>query len=106
MGYRFRVHAQPLPGLRCIADLVFPRKRLAVFVDGCFWHGCPVHGHIPKTNARYWREKIQRTISRDNRNNRGLEAAGWVVVRVWEHENPVSAAERILSAMSDLEPSQ
>ena len=67
-------------------DFVFPKKKLAVFVDGCFWHGCPKHGVKPKQNARFWREKIARNKARDRLVNRTLRARGWRVLRVWEHE--------------------
>jgi DNA mismatch endonuclease (patch repair protein) len=94
-GLRFRKHAIPLKGLRCRADIVFPRERVAVFVDGCFWHGCPEHGRRPKTNPAYWDAKIARNAQRDSRNNALLQEAGWEVVRVWEHEPVETAAARI-----------
>ena len=67
-------------------DIVFPAKRLAVFIDGFFWHGCPVHYHPPATRARFWARKIERNKARDGVVNRYLEEAGWQVVRFWEHE--------------------
>ena len=67
-------------------DFVFPKLKQAVFVDGCFWHGCPKHGTKPKTNASFWRKKIQRNQARDKEVNRLLRAKGWKVIRVWEHE--------------------
>jgi len=69
--------------------------QVAVFVDGCFWHGCPEHGTWPKSNIEFWREKIETNRRRDLDTNERLKAAGWEVVRVWEHENPDAAAERI-----------
>lgn len=81
-GYRYRINSK-LPGR---PDLIFSRKRLAIFVDGCFWHGCPIHGTFPKTNSAFWKKKIQGNIERDNRVNRELERAGWEVLRFWEHE--------------------
>ena len=95
-GLRFRVHREPVAGLRCRADVVFPTERVAVFIDGCFWHGCPDHGVRPQTNRSYWDSKIGRNVARDRRNNAALEAAGWLVVRCWEHEDPLVAAERVL----------
>jgi DNA mismatch endonuclease, patch repair protein len=77
------------------ADVLFRRDRVAVFVDGCFWHRCPDHGVMPTTNRDYWEAKLERNISRDQRNDELLSAVGWTVVRVWEHENPKVAAHRI-----------
>lgn len=74
---------------------MFPRIKVAVFVDGCFWHGCPVHGTWPKTNAEFWRKKIETNRARDADTNRRLEALGWTVVRIWAHEDPDEAAERV-----------
>ena len=94
-GLRFRVDVSPIPGVRRRADIVFPRARVAVFVDGCFWHGCPQHATWPKANAEFWREKIETNRRRDEDTNRKFAEAGWVVVRVWEHEDAESAAQRI-----------
>jgi len=71
-----------------------------VFVDGCFWHGCPEHGTRPRTNAGYWNPKIEGNVFRDRRNNAALEARGWAVIRVWEHEDPELAASRIVEAVA------
>jgi DNA mismatch endonuclease (patch repair protein) len=86
---------RPEPDLRCEADIVFRGKRVAVFVDGCWWHGCPDHGVLPTANRDWWAEKIARTAERDRRNDRTLQEAGWRVIRVWEHEHPVQAADRV-----------
>jgi DNA mismatch endonuclease, patch repair protein len=94
-GLRFRVHAL-LPGLRRRSDIVFTRARVAVFVDGCFWHGCPEHGSWPKQNADWWREKIEANQRRDRDTDARLKAAGWTVIRVWEHDDPTRAADRIV----------
>ncbi|MGI8729274.1 MAG: very short patch repair endonuclease [Solirubrobacteraceae bacterium] len=94
-GLRYRIHRRPLESLRSEADVVFPRERVAVYVDGCFWHRCPDHGVMPKANATWWRDKLDANVERDRRADRLLTAAGWVVVRVWEHESPVVAATRI-----------
>lgn len=67
-------------------DFIFPKLKLAVFVDGCFWHGCPKHGTKPKTNAAFWRKKIETNKARDRRVNRELRAKGWRVLRIWDHE--------------------
>jgi DNA mismatch endonuclease (patch repair protein) len=71
---------------RRTADIVFTRWRIAIFVDGCFWHGCPIHGTRPKSNAAFWREKIAVNVARDEDTNHRLEELGWLVVRIWEHE--------------------
>lgn len=77
-------------------DIAFTRWKVAVFVDGCFWHGCPEHGRREHgRNADYWRPKIAMNRERDDRQTRALEAAGWTVLRIWEHENPAEAAARI-----------
>lgn len=67
-------------------DFVFARLRVAVFIDGCFWHGCPACGHIPKSNRRYWKPKLERTVARDKRYTNTLRSRGWAVMRIWEHE--------------------
>lgn len=100
-GLRFRVDVSPLPGVRRRADIVFSRARVAVFVDGCFWHGCPEHATWPKANAKFWREKIEANRARDLDTNRKFEEAGWTVIRVWEHEEPRDAAARIEAAVRD-----
>ncbi|WP_236242461.1 very short patch repair endonuclease [Streptomyces sp. CC228A] len=96
-GLRYRVHRRPLKGVRREADVVFGPARVAVFVDGCFWHGCPEHATWPRNNAAFWREKIQKNRTRDNDTDARLAEAGWVSVRVWEHENATEAAERIVA---------
>ncbi len=98
LGLRYRVN-WPLPGTRRRADLAFVRARVAVFVDGCFWHGCPVHGTWPKANADFWRQKIRANIARDADTNRRLRDEGWVVVRVWEHGDMEEEARRLHKAV-------
>jgi DNA mismatch endonuclease (patch repair protein) len=95
LGLRYFVHRRPVPSFRRQADLVFSRARVAVFVDGCFWHGCPEHGVCPRVNADYWSEKLARNVARDIETTAVLESAGWQVIRVWEHEEAVIAASRI-----------
>jgi DNA mismatch endonuclease (patch repair protein) len=97
-GLRFRVH-YALPNLRRRADIAFPRQRIAVFVDGCFWHGCPQHGTWPKQNADWWREKIEANRRRDADTDAKLGEQGWRVVRVWEHEATETAAVAIANAV-------
>lgn len=82
-GLRFRLHRKDLPGS---PDIVFVRQKVAVFVDGCFWHGCPAHGARPQTNAEFWSEKIEKNRARDSRASRELKHLGWTVLRIWEHE--------------------
>ncbi|TGS92698.1 DNA mismatch endonuclease Vsr [Mesorhizobium sp. M2D.F.Ca.ET.171.01.1.1] len=94
-GLRFRLHRRLLSNSRRTVDIVFPRAHIAVFLDGCFWHGCPSHGTWPKNNAEWWREKIEANIARDRDTDRRLLEQGWTVLRVWEHEPVEVAADRI-----------
>jgi len=94
-GLRFRVHKAPLQGLRSRADIVFGPDRVAVYVDGCFWHSCPEHGTMPKANAEFWERKLERNRQRDAETDSRLREHGWEVVRVWEHEEVVDAADRV-----------
>ena len=92
---RKALHRRGLPGMRSRADVVFGPARVAVFLDGCFWHGCPIHATWPTHNAEWWRRKIDANRDRDARVDALLAAEGWLVVRVWEHEDPEQAAERV-----------
>lgn len=94
-GLRYTVDARPLDCSPRRADVVFRRARVAVFVDGCFWHGCPRHGSWPKANSQFWREKILANKERDLDTTVRLRERGWLVIRIWEHDDPVSAASRI-----------
>lgn len=94
-GLCFQIDERPLQSLNRRADIVFRSAKVAVFVDGCFWHGCPIHGTRAKANAEYWNWKIKQNQERDLDTNRRLEAAGWVVIRVWEHEAPEEASQKI-----------
>ncbi len=98
-GLRFRIHFAPVPGLRRHADVVFTRAKVAVFVDGCFWHRCSEHGTAPKNNAEWWRRKLQRNVDRDRETDARLRDAGWTVVRVWEHESIDAAADAVVAAV-------
>lgn len=100
-GLRYYVNRRPIPTLRRTADIVFPRLRIAVFVDGCFWHGCPEHHTVAKTNADYWATKVLGNIERDRDTDTRLTAAGWTVYRVWEHEKPGDAADGIETAIRE-----
>lgn len=85
-GLRYRVAARPLPELRRTADLVFRPTKVAVFIDGCYWHGCPEHYKAPKVNPGYWSDKVARNVARDRDTDERLKEAGWLVLRFWEHE--------------------
>lgn len=94
-GLRYRV-AWQVPGYRRrTIDIAFTKQKLAVFVDGCFWHGCPEHGTSPRVNEDWWRVKLAATAARDSHTSQILRAAGWHVIRVWEHEPPQEAVSRI-----------
>jgi DNA mismatch endonuclease, patch repair protein len=95
-GLRFRKdHLIRIGTTRVRPDVVFTRAKVAVFVDGCFWHGCPEHQVVPKSNPDYWVPKLRRNAERDGEVNGALRKDGWTVVRVWEHEDPEDAAATI-----------
>jgi DNA mismatch endonuclease (patch repair protein) len=98
-GLRYRVCSRPLPLTRRTADMVFRKTRIAVFVDGCFWHGCPEHHTHPKVNTEYWQAKIARNKSRDEETTWQLRNAGWVVLRFWSHVIPAQAAALIVATV-------
>ena len=100
-GFRYRVDARPLASLNRRADIVFYSARVAVFVDGCFWHGCPVHGTQAKANSAFWRNKILHNKERDSDTARVLRKAGWKVIRVWEHQDPRKASDKITKIVLD-----
>jgi DNA mismatch endonuclease (patch repair protein) len=101
-GLRYRVAARPLPNLRRTADLVFRPAKVAVFIDGCYWHGCPEHYVSPKTNPGYWSDKVARNKARDRDTDEQLQAAGWTVLRFWEHEPAEDCAVKIAATVSRL----
>lgn len=94
-GLRYRLHRRPIEGLRREADIVFVAAKVVIMVDGCFWHGCPIHGTWPKSNAEWWRTKIEKNRTRDRETDERFAAEGWMVLRVWEHEAAAEAADRI-----------
>jgi len=94
-GLRYRVDKAPTPRLRRKADVVFSRSRVAVFIDGCYWHGCPDHCRLSGQNLAWWRDKIARNRERDADTDAMLRSAGWAVVRAWAHEDPIAVAMRI-----------
>ena len=87
-------------GSRVRPDFVFPKLRVAVFVDGCFWHGCPRHGTRPKGNASFWKKKLERNKARDREQTRALKRAGWRVLRIWEHELARKHEARLMSRLA------
>lgn len=94
-GFRYRVDYRPLKSVRRKADIAFIGPRVAVFIDGCFWHGCPIHGTWPKANTEFWQKKIETNRKRDVDTIKRFEQAGWKVIRFWEHENANEAAIKI-----------
>lgn len=100
-GYRYRCDLQiKLGGARVRPDIVFTRRKVAVFVDGCFWHSCPEHGREPTVNSGYWSPKLQGNRERDRRNTQALEQEGWVVVRIWEHVPVDEAMDEVTTVLS------
>jgi DNA mismatch endonuclease (patch repair protein) len=99
-GWRFRVDLRiPAAGRRPRPDIAFTRHKVAVFIDGCFWHGCPEHGSAPKTNRSYWGPKLRRNLERDLMDELALAATGWTVVRLWEHVDLEDALARVEDAL-------
>ncbi|TQJ14682.1 T/G mismatch-specific endonuclease [Yimella lutea] len=94
-GLRYRVNVRPLPSLRRTADIVLASKRIAVFIDGCYWHGCPEHYVASKSNRDYWDVKIETNAARDAQTNAALSDAGWTVLRYWSHDRPENIAASI-----------
>ena len=94
-GMRYRVDARPVAELRWRADLVFVRPKVAVFVDGCWWHGCDQHFRPAKANGEWWAEKIARNVARDREADEALGLRGWLVLRFWEHDDAAVAATRV-----------
>jgi DNA mismatch endonuclease (patch repair protein) len=94
-GMRYRVDVSPDRAVRGRADILFRPARVAVYVDGCFWHSCPEHGVLPKGNREWWRAKLRATVLRDRSIEATLRGLGWTVVRVWEHEDPTVGADRV-----------
>lgn len=103
-GHRYRV-AYPVPGMsRRTVDIAFPGRKLAIFVDGCFWHACPEHGVSPRNNSEWWRVKLESNRQRDEETTAALEALGWTVIRLWEHEVPDPGLSRILTCLERESP--
>lgn len=100
-GLRFRLHRKVLAGSTRTVDIVFPRAMLAIFLDGCFWHGCPLHASWPKTNGDWWRSKIEVNRRRDRDTDERLAAIGWGVLRIWGHESLKEAVTRVESTLGE-----
>lgn len=102
-GFRYRCDLLiKLDTIRVRPDIVFTRRKLAVFVDGCFWHCCPEHGRQPAVNDTYWSPKLQGNVDRDRRNDDALLRAGWAVIRIWEHESVEVAFGRVANKLGVL----
>lgn len=99
-GLRYRVDYGVLKKPRRVADVAFPSLKIAIFVDGCFWHGCPEHATWPKQNAEFWRQKIEANRLRDTDTNSRLLDVGWTVLRFWEHESPIEATETVVQTVA------
>ncbi|MFJ9536424.1 very short patch repair endonuclease [Streptomyces sp. NPDC101225] len=100
-GLRYRVNVPVPDARRRTIDIVFGKIKLAVFMDGCFWHGCPEHATQPKANAEWWRAKLDKNMARDRETTDKLRAAGWTVLRFWEHESPEEVARQITDAVTE-----
>lgn len=102
-GFRYRVSVRPEPGLRRTADIVFTKLKVAVFVDGCYWHGCPQHCRLTASNYDYWAEKIDTNKQRDAQTNAQLRSAGWKVLRYWEHIPVADVVTEIVDTLKQCE---
>lgn len=100
-GLRYRIDRAPVPGMRRRADMIFSPAKVAVYIDGCFWHMCPIHGRIPQRNSLWWEQKLRRNRTKDEEADRILKEARWVSVRVWEHEDPNIAAAAIIALVKE-----
>lgn len=100
IGLRYRIDYEVLKKPRRVADIAFPGRKIAIFVDGCFWHGCPEHASWPKRNAEFWRQKIETNQLRDADTNERLRSLGWTVLRFWSHESPTDAAAVVANTVT------
>ena len=106
IGLRYRVDYEVLKKPRRVADIAFPGRRIVIFVDGCFWHGCPEHATWPKSNAEFWRQKIEANQLRDADTNERLRSIGWTVLRFWSHESPVEVARVVANMVAMIDSKQ
>lgn len=103
MGLCYRLSV-PVPGApRRTIDIAFTKAKVAVLVDGCFWHSCPIHGVCPKANQEWWREKLARNVIRDRETDRALQAAGWHVIRIWEHDLRAVSPEEVGAVVNEIQ---
>jgi DNA mismatch endonuclease, patch repair protein len=101
LGLRFRKDFRvQLPERSVRVDIAFTRQRLACFLDGCYWHACPEHGHAPKVNTQYWGPKLARNVERDRKVTAALQSAGWTVLRIWEHVPTDEAVREVKAALA------
>ncbi|MBM9459920.1 very short patch repair endonuclease [Nocardioides sp. zg-536] len=98
-GLRYRVDYRPEPSLRRTADIVFPKRRIAIFIDDCYWHSCPQHATSAKSNAAYWSKKLAENVARDTETTERLRDAGWLVLRFWEHQDPREVTAAVVAAV-------
>ena len=101
-GVRFRTEVKLEQDLRTKADIAWRRLKLAIFIDGCFWHGCPEHATRPAANAEWWAVKLDGNVARDRRTDAILADRGWTVLRFWEHQPPADVADCIVAVLTDL----
>jgi DNA mismatch endonuclease, patch repair protein len=104
LGMRYRIDCRPVPNVPRRADIVIRPAKVAVFIDGCFWHGCPLHWKPPNRNTVWWTKKIKDNARRDRETTKMLRKLGWLVIRVWEHEAPETVADQIFSAVCARRP--
>lgn len=98
-GFRYRVNLAVAGPGRTRPDIAFTKQKVAIFVDGCFWHRCPEHATFPRSNQDWWAAKLERNVTRDRETDETLKRAGWVVLRIWEHVDPSAAADRIADVL-------
>jgi DNA mismatch endonuclease (patch repair protein) len=106
LGYRYRVNRRLLPDQKFKGDIVWSGRRLVVFLDGCFWHGCPIHGTTPKSNTEWWRSKINGNRDRDLRVDEILRQSGWTVLRFWEHDDSEQIIESVVQQLEAIDGSR
>jgi DNA mismatch endonuclease (patch repair protein) len=100
-GLRYRVNRRVEPNVPTTVDIAFGPAKVAVFVDGCFWHRCPEHGTLPKANGDWWFSKLEGNVARDRRNDEALSSHGWKVIRLWEHDNPETSADLVAQIVKE-----